>query len=109
MQNPITAALRSRNLQPGAVATVGLALLLAGCATPPPGTMKGSSTSNPVLGALSQFTAADVPAVGPEEIPIDPPNWSVSTNEAAASLPGKGLAQHPMLYIGEGCNKMFLV
>ena len=24
-------------------------------------------------------------------------------------LPGKGLAQHPMLYIGEGCNKMFLV
>ena len=24
-------------------------------------------------------------------------------------LPGKGLAQHPMLYIGENCNKMFLV
>jgi hypothetical protein len=25
------------------------------------------------------------------------------------SLPGKGIAQHPMLYIGEGCNKIFLV
>ncbi len=65
--------------------------------------------SAPALDALPKFTAADVPAAGPEEIPIDPPNWVVSTDEASASLPGKGLAQHPMLYIGEGCNKMFLI
>ena len=66
-----------------------------------------SSTSTPALAVLSQFTAGDVPEVGPEEIPIDPPNWKVS--EANPNLPGKGLAQHPMLYIGEGCNKMFLI
>jgi len=60
------------------------------------------------LEVLPQFTAADVPAFGPSEIPVDPPNWTVST-EGTAGLPGKGIAQHPMLYIGEGCNKMFLV
>ena len=26
-----------------------------------------------------------------------------------SGLPGNGLAQHPMLYVGENCNKMFLV
>jgi outer membrane protein assembly factor BamB len=62
-----------------------------------------------VLQALPKFTAADVPAAGPEEIPIDPPTWIVSTNDTTPGLPGKGLAQHPMLYIGEGCNKMFLI
>lgn len=40
---------------------------------------------------------------------MDPPNWIVPTNALDTSLPGKGLAQHPMLYIGEGCNKMFLI
>ena len=57
---------------------------------------------------LPLFTAANVPAVGPEQIPIDPPNWTVSAAEGAG-LPGKGLAQHSMLYTAEGCNKMFLV
>jgi hypothetical protein len=109
MQNPIVTAFHLRNLHPGAAAALGLALLLAGCSTQSPETMKDSSKPTPVLRALAQFTAADVPAVGPEEIPIDPPTWSVSTNEVSAGLPGKGLAQHPMLYIGEGCNKMFLI
>jgi len=57
---------------------------------------------------LDKFTAADVPVIGPEEVPIDPPNWTAAPDEAQG-LPGNGLAQHPMLYIGEGCNKMFLV
>ncbi len=48
----------------------------------------------------SFFTAAKVPAVGPEEIPIDPPNGRVSPDEGIG-LPGKGLAPHPVLYIGE--------
>jgi len=39
---------------------------------------------------------------------IDPPTWKAYPDEAAA-MPGNGLAQHPMLYIGEGCNKMFLI
>ena len=32
-----------------------------------------------------------------------------STRPAPTNLPGKGLAEHPMLYLGEGYNKMFLV
>jgi hypothetical protein len=60
------------------------------------------------MDVLPLFTAANVPANGPEEIPIDPPNWTASPGEGAG-LPGNGLAQHPMLYIGEGCNKMFLI
>jgi len=71
--------------------------------------MKCPSKSTPALAALPMFTAANVPAVGPEELPIDPPRWIVSTNESGPSFPGGGLARHPMLYIGEGCNKMFLV
>jgi hypothetical protein len=79
-----------------------LGLIAAGCAT-------SSSESTPVMRVLPQFTAADVPAVGPEELAIDPPNWIVSTNDSSPDLPGKGLAEHPMLYIGEGCNKVFLI
>ena len=70
---------------------------------------QGPSKSTPALDALPMFTAANVPKVGPEELPIDPPRWTVSTNEPDPSFPGGGLARHPMLYIGEGCNKMFLI
>src|SRR6185437_5918874 len=44
---------------------------------------KQTVTETPCIDALSLFTAANVP--------------------------GKGLAQHPMLYVGENCNRMFLV
>jgi hypothetical protein len=67
------------------------------------------SDSTPALSALALFTAPGVPAVGPSEIPADPPNWTVSPALAEAKLPGNGAAQHPMLYIGEGCNTMFVV
>jgi hypothetical protein len=62
-----------------------------------------------VLGILGAFTAPDVPAVGPSELPADPPNWKISPVLSRAVFPGRGAAQHPMLYIGEGCNTMFLV
>jgi hypothetical protein len=87
------------------LAALSLGLLIAGCSTSSPGTAKSSAT--PALDVLPLFTAADVPAFGPDEIPVDPPNWKVSPLDT--NLPGKGLAQHPMLYVGEGCNKMFLV
>jgi hypothetical protein len=82
---------------------VGIAATLTGCHTP--GT--ASSSATPLMGLLDRFTAPDVPAVGPSEIAVaalKPP-----TNTIPANLPGNGLAQHPMLYIGEGYNKMFLV
>jgi hypothetical protein len=58
---------------------------------------------------LPLFTAVDVPIWGPSEEEIDPPIWEVSEKETDLSMPGGGLSRFPMLYIGEGCNKMFLI
>ena len=58
------------------------------------------------MAQLKRFSGADVPAVGPAEAEVAPRKWD---QPIPADLPGKGLAQHPMLYIGEGYNKMFLV
>jgi hypothetical protein len=85
------------------LAALSLAFLLPGRAA----LSDPASSATPALAALPQFTAADVPALGPSEKPVDPPNWRVSPPDPG--LPGKGLAQHPMLFIGEGYNKMFLV
>jgi hypothetical protein len=91
------------------VAGFVIGVLVAGYSCNSPGQQQTSSRVIPTLEVLPLFTAANVPAVGPEEIPIDPPNWIVTTNGLDPNLPGNGLAQHPMLYIGEGCNQMFLV
>ena len=63
---------------------------------------------------LSQFTAADVPKTSPNEADPGKPFWLEGLDPAAglsanANLPGKGIAQHPMLYAGELYNKLFLV
>lgn len=58
------------------------------------------------MDVLHLFTAPNVPAFGPHEIEA-PVNWKMT--ESPAGLPGKGLAQHPMLYVGENYDKMFLV
>ncbi|MEO7720189.1 MAG: hypothetical protein ABIY70_28700 [Capsulimonas sp.] len=64
------------------------------------------AASAPCMAVLDRFTAPDVPAMGPDEeaAPFGSPNAVIP-----ADLPGKGLAQHPMLYVGENCNTMFLV
>src|SRR5262245_1640757 len=62
--------------------------------------------ARPLMRLLDRFTAADVPALGPAESEVPQRNWD---KPIPSGLPGKGLAQHPMLYIGEGYNKMFLV
>jgi len=59
------------------------------------------------MDALAKFTAADVPQMGPAEIAC-PPRKNVGAPQPA-DLPGNGLAQHPMLYVGEGYNKIFLI
>jgi hypothetical protein len=66
----------------------------------------GASSPTPALDALPLFTAAGVPELGPDEPAIGDYNPQA---EPATGLPGNGLAQHPMLYIGEGYNKMLLV
>ena len=61
------------------------------------------------MNLLDRFSAADVPALGPAETEVAPGRWITNAAPPSANLPGKGLAQHPMLYIGEGYNKMFII
>ncbi len=60
---------------------------------------------------LDQFTAADVPQSGAAEVAVTRSWWDPATNPSAIipDLPGKGIAQHPMLYAGEGFNTLFVV
>ena len=82
---------------------IGIAALLTGCHTP---TAK-LSPATPCMAQLDRFTAPDVPAMGPAETESPMGKWTNAV--APAGLPGKGLAQHPMLYVGENYTKMFLV
>ena len=45
--------------------------------------------------------------MGPAEIASPAGKWTNALTPAG--LPGNGLAQHPMLYVGENYTKMFLV
>src|SRR5258708_36831020 len=66
----------------------------------------------PLLKILDQFTAPDVPTLGPTELgPTTRTWWDPTTNPSTITpdLPGAGIAQHPMLYAGEGYNTLFLV
>jgi hypothetical protein len=59
-----------------------------------------------LVSILGRFTAPNVPAFGPNEHPVDR-NWTDPTN--LVEHPGHGIAQHPMLYAGEGYNNILLV
>lgn len=83
-------------------------VLLAQKSIKPKKGIKAKSTLNtPCMDVLHLFTASDVPAIGPAEEFV--PFVSRIDSTAPTNLPGNGLAQHPMLYIGENCNTMFLV
>jgi len=60
----------------------------------------------PLSKILPRFTAPGVPEIGPAETAAPPLKPAGPT---PPDLPGNGLAQHPMLYIGEGYNKILLV
>src|ERR1041385_2935899 len=85
----------------------GFIALLLCCSTF--GQSAKSSANAPLMSLLPRFTAPDVPKLGPAETEVATPRWSTNLTAPPASLPGKGLAQHPMLYIGEGYNKIFLI
>jgi hypothetical protein len=70
-----------------------------------PVTGDGGLVPSPLLPLLDQFTAPDVPKKGPSE--ADPIVLTGTTTPD--SFPGEGLAQHPMLYAGEGNNTIYLV
>lgn len=60
----------------------------------------------PLMRLLDHFTAPNVPVLGPAETAVPPRQWD---KPIPPGLPGNGMARHPMLYIGEGYNKIFLV
>jgi hypothetical protein len=80
-----------------------MALIVAGCAIL--GAQPGAQS--PLLAVLDRFTAPDVPVRGSAEAEPQARNWPDPTS--VPNLPGRGLAQHPMLYAGEGYNTIFLV
>src|SRR5438477_5099032 len=63
--------------------------------------------STPLMSILDRFTASDVPKLAAAEAEVA--DRKAPDQPAPTDLPGKGLAEHPMLYIGEGYNKMYLV
>jgi Mal s 1 allergenic protein-like len=68
-----------------------------------------ASTKAPILGILDRFTAPGVPAMGEKEIAVRPRKPIEPTTMNVAELPGNGLARHPMVYIGEGDNTIYLI
>ena len=65
----------------------------------------------PLENAVKKFLDPSVPAWGPYEETIDPPLRPQEPDGKVCPgvCPGEGLARHDMLYIGEGCNRIFLV
>ena len=61
---------------------------------------------SPLIPQLGRFSAPGVPDLGPAEIAVVPRTWD---KPIPPGLPGNGIAQHPMLYVGEGYNKIFVV
>jgi hypothetical protein len=66
-----------------------------------------ASSATPMLAVVEQFSAANIPAKGPNEADPMPRNWAEPAS--APEVPGNGIAQHPMLYAGEGHNTLFVV
>jgi hypothetical protein len=80
----------------GIVACVS-AILISGCAE--------TDWHRPILSELSEFENA--PEVGPGEAEM--PARAAPANSITINWPGKGLAQHPFLYYGEGNNVLYVI
>ena len=65
-----------------------------------------SSNARPIIKLLPLFTAPNVPPMAPTESEA-PRDWKEKA--VPNGLPGHGLAQHPMLFLGEGYNKLMIV
>ena len=75
-------------------------------AQPAPSSTADAASATPLLKQLPRFSSPTVPTLGPAETEVPALQWD---EPVPAGLPGKGMAQHPMLYIGEGYNKIFVV
>lgn len=95
------------------LAATAVAVLYSGCSSPQDPSMSAvgsrSASATPCMDVLYRFTAPDVPGLGPAEIEVSPTKLMTNPPPMPPDLPGNGLAQHPMLYAGEGYNKMFVI
>jgi hypothetical protein len=66
-------------------------------------------SKTPMIEVLDMFTAPGVPAMGEHEVAVRPRRPIDPTTMAVTDLPGDGLARHPMVYIGEGDNTIYVV
>jgi hypothetical protein len=82
------------------------ASLLSACAPSAGNGPASLSSAASTRSVLEQFTAPGVPAVGPSEKPVER-SWPQPAN--VPTRPGHGLAEHPMLFAGEGHNEIYLV
>ena len=96
---------RYRELLPPAFYTAGVTMF-ALCLTGFGQTTPKVKAATLLMSQLDRFTAADVPAIGPAETEVAPRKWD---QPIPSGLPGNVMAQHPMLYVGEGYNKILLV
>ncbi len=97
--------MRTRTISlPAVFSALGVAVASTGCHTP---NAAAAAPEAPCMAQLSRFTAPGVPAMGQAESESPAGRWTNAPTPAG--LPGKGLAQHPMLYVGENYDKMFLV
>jgi hypothetical protein len=68
-----------------------------------------AAPNTPLLRILDRFTAPGVPAMGEKEIAVRPRRPTEPTTMTLSDLPGEGLARHPMVYIGEGDNTIYVI
>ncbi|SPE40329.1 conserved exported hypothetical protein [Candidatus Sulfopaludibacter sp. SbA3] len=81
-------------------------LCLVGCALAA-SAFAADTPVSPLLAVLEHFVGPTIPARGPAEAEPIPRNWPEPAS--LPERPGRGLAQHAMLYAGEGYNTIFLV
>jgi hypothetical protein len=93
--------------KPLALRTVFSALGLAAFLGGPAGAAPKPASTTPCMAVLDRFTAPNVPAMGPDETGSPVGNWT--NGITPPDLPGRGLAQHSMLYVGENYDKMYLI
>ena len=83
---------------------LGCAALTVGVFHPP--AVAADAPTFPMLAALEQFVAPGIPGMATSE-GLPSRNWPQP--KSIPERPGHGLAEHPMLYAGEGYNTVFLV
>lgn len=63
----------------------------------------------PLEHAVNMYLKGDLPAWGPAEEETEPVPVYPGAGPCPDAYPGHGLAEHPMLWVGEGDNRMFLI